>query len=92
VQPEDIEAVINAHPGVHQSFIVPVDDVQFGQRPVAVIDADESMNLNMLADWLKDKLAPYQFPMAFYHLEPELKAGGIKVSRQQVKRWVLTQR
>lgn len=92
VQPEDIEAVINAHPDVHQSFIVPVDDVQFGQRPVAVIDADESIDLNILADWLKDKLAPYQFPMAFYRLVPELKAGGIKVSRQQVKQWVLTQR
>ncbi|WPA90928.1 o-succinylbenzoate--CoA ligase [Providencia zhijiangensis] len=92
VQPEDIEAVINAHPDVHQSFIVPVDDVQFGQRPVAVIEANESIDLNMLADWLKDKLAPYQFPMAFYRLDPELKAGGIKVSRQQVKQWVLTQR
>ncbi|MEQ5184242.1 o-succinylbenzoate--CoA ligase [Providencia alcalifaciens] len=92
VQPEDIEAVINAHPDVHQSFVVPVDDVQFGQRPVVVIDADESMDLNMLADWLKDKLAPYQFPMAFYRLDPELKAGGIKVSRKQVKQWVLTQR
>ncbi|CAG9423090.1 o-succinylbenzoate--CoA ligase [Providencia alcalifaciens] len=91
VQPEDIEAVINAHPDVHQSFIVPVDDVQFGQRPVAVIEANESIDLNMLADWLKDKLAPYQFPMAFYRLDPKLKAGGIKVSRQQVKQWVQVQ-
>ncbi|HFD6681118.1 TPA: o-succinylbenzoate--CoA ligase [Providencia alcalifaciens] len=92
VQPEDIEAVINGYPDVHQSFIIPVDDVQFGQRPVAVIEAEESTDLNMLADWLKDKLAPYQFPMAFYRLDPDLKAGGIKVSRQQVKRWVLAQR
>ncbi|HHR5880655.1 TPA: o-succinylbenzoate--CoA ligase [Providencia alcalifaciens] len=91
VQPEDIEAVINAHPDVHQSFIVPVDDVQFGQRPVAVIEANELIDLNMLADWLKDKLAPYQFPMAFYRLDPKLKAGGIKVSRQQVKQWVQVQ-
>ncbi|HHR6078157.1 TPA: o-succinylbenzoate--CoA ligase [Providencia alcalifaciens] len=92
VQPEDIESVINTHPDVHQSFIIPVDDVQFGQRPVAVIDANKSLDLNMLAQWLKDKLAPYQFPIVFYRLEPELKAGGIKVSRQQVKQWVLDQR
>lgn len=76
VQPEDIEAVINGYPDVHQSFIIPVDDVQFGQRPVAVIEAEESTDLNMLADWLKDKLAPYQFPMAFYRLDPDLKAGN----------------
>lgn len=63
--------------------------MQFGQRPVAVIEANESVDLNQLADWLKDKLAPYQYPMAFYYLDPELKAGGIKVSRQQVKKWLL---
>ncbi|EFB71325.1 2-succinylbenzoate--CoA ligase [Providencia rustigianii] len=91
VQPEDIESVINSHPQVSQSFIIPIDDEQFGQRPVAVIEADESLGLTMLADWLKDKLAPYQFPKTFYHLVPELKAGGIKVSRQQVKQWVLAQ-
>ncbi|MEX0422235.1 o-succinylbenzoate--CoA ligase [Providencia rettgeri] len=89
VQPEDIESVINSHPDVSQSFIIPIDDVQFGQRPVAVIEANESVDLNQLADWLKDKLAPYQYPMAFYYLDPELKAGGIKVSRQQVKKWLL---
>lgn len=89
VQPEDIESVINSHPDVSQNFIIPIDDVQFGQRPVAVIEANESVDLNQLADWLKDKLAPYQYPMAFYYLDPELKAGGIKVSRQQVKKWLL---
>lgn len=92
VQPEDIESVINSHPDVSQSFIIPIDDVQFGQRPVAVIEANESVDLNQLADWLKDKLAPYQYPMAFYYLDPELKAGGIKVSRQQVKTWLLARR
>ncbi len=56
VQPEDIESVINSHPDVSQSFIIPIDDVQFGQRPVAVIEANESVDLNQLADWLKIKL------------------------------------
>ena len=89
VQPEDIESVINSYPDISQSFIIPIDDVQFGQRPVAVIEANESVGLHQLADWLKDKLAPYQYPMALYYLDPELKAGGIKVSRQQVKKWLL---
>ncbi|HHE6470267.1 TPA: o-succinylbenzoate--CoA ligase [Providencia rettgeri] len=89
VQPEDIESVINSHPDISQSFIIPIDDEQFGQRPVAVIEANESVDLHQLAGWLKDKLAPYQYPMAFYYLDPELKAGGIKVSRQQVKKWLV---
>nr|ELR5224944.1 o-succinylbenzoate--CoA ligase [Providencia rettgeri]ELR5253948.1 o-succinylbenzoate--CoA ligase [Providencia rettgeri] len=90
IQPEDIESVINSHPDVSQSFIIPVDDEQFGQRPVAVIEINETTDLNKLADWLKDKLASYQYPTAFYYLAPELKAGGIKVSRQQVKHWLYT--
>ncbi|MGG4609017.1 o-succinylbenzoate--CoA ligase [Providencia sp. Me31A] len=90
VQPEDIESVINSHPDVSQSFIIPVDDEQFGQRPVAVVECDLNLPLSELSVWLKDKLAPYQNPMAFYHLDSQLKAGGIKVSRQQVKQWLYT--
>lgn len=91
VQPEDIEAVINSHPNVSQSFIIPIDDTEFGQRPVAVVECDSDLPLSELSVWLKDKLAPYQYPKSFYQLEPSLKSGGIKVSRQQVKNWVLAQ-
>ncbi|MEQ5109915.1 o-succinylbenzoate--CoA ligase [Providencia vermicola] len=91
VQPEDIEAVINSHPNVSQSFIIPIDDTEFGQRPVAVVECDSDLPLSELSVWLKDKLAPYQYPKSFYQLEPSLKSGGIKVSRQQVKSWVLAQ-
>ncbi|WP_273826597.1 o-succinylbenzoate--CoA ligase [Providencia rettgeri] len=90
VQPEDIEAVINSHPNVSQSFIIPIDDIEFGQRPVAVVECDSDLPLSELSVWLKDKLAPYQYPKHFYQLDPSLKSGGIKVSRQQVKNWVLT--
>lgn len=91
VQPEDIEAVINSHPAVSQSFIIPIDDKEFGQRGVAVIDIIDEQTLSEIADWLKDKLAPYQFPVYFYQLESHLKSSGIKVSRKQVKDWVLRQ-
>ncbi|HBO24058.1 MAG TPA: o-succinylbenzoate--CoA ligase [Providencia sp.] len=89
VQPEDIEAIINSHPKVVQSFVIPIDDAEFGQRPVAVIELDDSEELNDIAAWLKDKVAPYQYPMAYYRLANELKASGIKVSRQQIKNWLL---
>lgn len=92
VQPEDIEVVINSHPNVSQSFIIPIDDSEFGQRPVAVVECDSDLSFSELAVWLKDKLAPYQYPKGFYRLDPILKAGGIKVSRQQVKNWVIKQR
>ncbi|OAT48220.1 o-succinylbenzoate--CoA ligase [Providencia heimbachae] len=89
IQPEDIESIINSHPQVAQSFIIPIDDIEFGQRPVAVIDLLDNVELEIIACWLKDKLAPYQYPAYFYPLVDDLKSGGIKVSRQQVKNWVL---
>lgn len=91
VQPEDIEAVINSHPAVDQSFIIPIDDKEFGQRGVAVIDVSDKQILSEIADWLKDKLTPYQFPVHFYRLESQLKSSGIKVSRKQVRDWVYNQ-
>lgn len=91
VQPEDIEAIINSHPQVVQSFIVPIDDAEFGERPVAIIDLMDEATLEIIATWLKDKVAPYQYPIAYYLLVDELKAGGIKVSRQQIKNWLSAQ-
>lgn len=91
IQPEDIERVINSHPQVKQSFVIPIADVEFGQRPVAVIELSE-ITLADLQLWLRTKLARFQYPVAFYLLADELKQGGIKVSRQQVKLWVNKQK
>lgn len=78
VQPEDIESIINSHPAVSQSFIIPIDDAEFGQRPVAVIELIDKSVLAGIADWLKDKLAPYQYPVHFYPLDAELKIPVLK--------------
>lgn len=91
VQPEDIEAVINTHPAVSQSFIIPIDDIEFGQRAVAVIETIDGIELDNIACWLRNKLTPYQYPVNFYLLMDELKSSSIKVSRQHVKNWVLQQ-
>ncbi|PHM40782.1 fatty-acid--CoA ligase [Xenorhabdus szentirmaii] len=88
IQPEDIERVINQHPLIEQSFVIPVPDAEFGHRPVAVIDTQNPKLLETLIDWLSDKLAPFQCPIACYLLPQRLKNGGIKVSRRQVKQWV----
>ncbi|MEK9497462.1 o-succinylbenzoate--CoA ligase [Photorhabdus sp. P32] len=89
IQPEDIERVINTYPQVEQSFAVPVPDPEFGYRPVAVIDSNSSEVIDTLPEWLIGKLAAFQRPVAYYLLPQKLKNNGIKVSRQQVKKWVL---
>ncbi|WP_100158493.1 o-succinylbenzoate--CoA ligase [Proteus columbae] len=90
IQPEDIEKILNTHPSVSQSFVVPIDDAEFGQRPVAVVDADIEI-INQLPQWYHSRLAGFQRPVACLQLPESLKNGGIKISRKQVQEWVKTQ-
>ncbi|PHM46037.1 acyl-CoA synthetase /AMP-acid ligase II [Xenorhabdus mauleonii] len=89
IQPEDIEKIINQHPQIEQSIVVPIPDMEFGHRPVAVIDTQYPELVVTLIDWLSDKLAVFQRPVDCYLLPVQLKNGGIKISRQQIKQWVL---
>ncbi|MCO8049248.1 o-succinylbenzoate--CoA ligase [Proteus penneri] len=87
IQPEDIEKILNTHPSVSQSFVVPIDDAEFGQRPVAVVDSDIEI-INQLPQWYHSRLAGFQRPVACLQLPENLKNGGIKISRKQVQEWV----
>ncbi|MOA21711.1 2-succinylbenzoate--CoA ligase [compost metagenome] len=91
VQPEDIERVLAAHPQISQVVVVPVDDAEFGQRPVAVIDSEESLSLEELLAWSQDRLVNFQRPMALLAMPNELKAWGIKISRRQLQQWAAEQ-
>ncbi len=91
VQPEDVERVLAAHPQVLQAFVVPVDDPEFGQRPVAVIDAEGELSLDALLAWAQDRLANFQRPVALLPLPAALKNGGIKISRRRLQQWAAGQ-
>lgn len=90
IQPEEVERVIAHHPAVQQVFVVPLDDREFGQRPVAVVECDADCDMATLAGWVQDKLARFQQPVHWLRLPPALKSGGIKVSRHQLQKWVNT--
>lgn len=88
IQPEEVESIIVKHPAVKQVFVVPIDDAEFGQRPVAVVEAEAGFDLSTLAEWLEGKIARFQQPVRWLHLPEELKQGGIKISRLQLAKWV----
>ncbi|MNC13567.1 2-succinylbenzoate--CoA ligase [compost metagenome] len=88
IQPEEIESVIAQHPAVRLAFVVPVDDPEFGQRPVAVVEADEDFDISLLTEWLQGKVARFQQPVRWLRLPDEMKQGGIKISRLQLTLWV----
>lgn len=90
IQPEEVERIIARHPQVQQVLVVPVDDAEFGQRPVAVVECEGDVNADALSQWVADKLARFQQPVRWLMLPAALKNGGIKISRRAVQQWVST--
>jgi len=88
IQPEELERVIGTHPQVSQVYVVPLDDVEFGQRPVAVVECEAGVDIAQLPHWVGDKLARFQQPVHWLVLPTELKNGGIKISRRALQQWV----
>ena len=93
IQPEEIEQLIQQFVGVEQVFVLPLNEAEFGQRPVAMIKFASDVNsdffqsaVNSLRVWLSDKIEKFKQPIAYYPLNDEmLRQGGIKVSRQLLK-------
>lgn len=88
IQPEEVERVLAVHPRIRQLFIVPVDDAEFGQRPVAVLDAEPGLDIGELTAWARSRLAGFQQPVRWLPLPASLKNGGIKISRRALRDWV----
>ncbi|HHF2948509.1 TPA: o-succinylbenzoate--CoA ligase [Vibrio alginolyticus] len=87
---EEIEAALNQIDGVVQSIVVPVEDAEFGHRPVAVIQTNGLRSKSEYDQHLQSKLEKFKWPVE-YHVMPEtLLEGGIKISRKVVKEWLLS--
>ncbi|MFN1549876.1 o-succinylbenzoate--CoA ligase [Vibrio natriegens] len=85
---EEIEAVLNQIETVVQSIVVPVEDKEFGHRPVAVIQTDQLMSSEYYEHFLQAKLEKFKWPIAYHSMPKTFLAGGIKVSRKAVKEWL----
>ncbi|ARP38805.1 o-succinylbenzoate--CoA ligase [Vibrio syngnathi] len=88
---EEIEQALNQLPEVKQAFVVPVEDSEFGFRPIAIVDCDELPTIEWFAEQLQGSLERFKFPIEYYQM-PEQEQQGIKVSRAGLASWVLQHR
>lgn len=93
IQPEEIEKVLMAHPEVDQVFVLPVEDHEFGSRPVALVVSGQPFTSELaerLADYMAEQVSGYRRPVRYLPL-PETLGGGIKISRAMLAQWLTTQ-
>ena len=81
VQPEAIEAALEALPGITRALVVPVEDAEYGHRPVAFIEMEAGApNGDALRGALVERLPRFLLPVAFYPWPGGEE--GVKVDRR----------
>ncbi|MCP4639834.1 MAG: o-succinylbenzoate--CoA ligase [bacterium] len=87
MHPEEIERRLCALEGIVEAVVVPVDDDEFGARPVAFVRTEDSVQPDaaQLTASLEAALPRFEIPVAF-HPWPERVAEGMKVNRGEFVR------
>ncbi len=84
VYPQEVEAVLNAHPGVASIVVVHRSDEVMGEVGVAVVVGrpdSEPVTLRSLREFARDRLAHYKLPEALVLLETLPVTAMQKVDR-----------
>lgn len=88
IQPEEIERHLLDLEGVRQALVIPVEDEEFGFRPVAFVRTDRRIPLMCLENHLRSRLPGYKCPEAFYVWPDNLTGAGLKPSRRDVQAYL----
>ena len=62
VYPEEVEAVLKAHPAIDDALVVGLPDDRFGQRVAAVVASSQSLDLDDVQAHCRTSLAGYKVP------------------------------
>ena len=81
VYPAEVEAAIDAFPGVECSVVVGLPDADLGQRVHAIIEANTSLDLSDLTAFLAERIARYKQPRTFEITRERLRDDAGKVRR-----------
>ncbi|MCG7495837.1 o-succinylbenzoate--CoA ligase [Vibrio sp. Of7-15] len=92
IYPEEIERALLSHPHILQALVFPVPDAEFGERPVAVVEASQDLVPQEVNQHLQTLIAKFKCPDDYYTWPASLPVAGIKVARSSVQKWLNEQR
>jgi len=86
VFPAEVEAVLDACPGVRDVAVVGLPDARLGERPVALVVADEGFDPDVLLAWAEARLAGYRGPHAVLRVDALPRGPHGKIDRDRATR------
>lgn len=88
VYPEEIESHLCDYPHVIQALIVPIQDKEFGQRPVAFVETELGVALELrdLVSFLSQRLPKFKIPVRLYPWPIASDHHALKAKRGDFRR------
>ena len=84
IHPEEIEKALLSINGIEQAMVVPREDREFGQRPIAFVKFEgEPLAEEYIIRCLQADLPRFKIPIAFFPWPQNLITQGVKISRQE---------
>jgi bile acid-coenzyme A ligase len=89
IYPAEIEAALDAHPGVGSSVVIGLPDDEMGQRVHAIVqlkpEAAGRLNAADLQRFLPDRIAKYKLPESYEFVQTYLRDDAGKVRRSALR-------
>ncbi len=88
VYPEEVEAVVKAHPAVYDVLVIGVDDDRWGQRVSAVVQPveGERVTLDELVEFCRPSIAGYKVPRSMVVVDEIERSPAGKADYRWAKR------
>lgn len=88
---EEIEAVLTQHSHIFNAVVLPVQDDEYGARPIAIIQTDQPFDKQAFESYLTKRLDKFKWPDDYFTMpEVLLQGSAIKLSRVKVKEWFVS--
>ncbi len=85
IHPEEIEKALLSIKGISEAIVVPKEDKEFGQRPIAFIQfTGAALAEDYIISCLQADLPRFKIPIAFLPWPLSLMSQGVKISRQDL--------
>lgn len=88
IYPAEVENAILKHPSIREAGVCGMQDLQWGQVPVAFVVSDEDISLDSLQEFLRTKLASYKIPKALLRVDEMPRNASNKLLRRELREWL----